>query len=143
MSEPDPILTVPADLHDAMVAHCRREAPREACGFLGGMPPLVSSIHPLRNIAETGEIRYLADPLDQIEAERALRARKARVLAIYHSHPKWQAVPSKADLQENYCGELPRIIVSLLGEEPEVRVWRLHPESYEELPWRIVPAAGG
>jgi proteasome lid subunit RPN8/RPN11 len=137
MSDPDLVLLLPAEIHDAMVAHCRREAPLECCGILGGVAPRVSSFHPLRNAA-TSETRYDADPRDLIDAVVALRERGAEILAIYHSHPRWPAVPSRTDLDENHYGDVPRIIVSLLGETPEVRVWRLRPESYEELPWRIV-----
>jgi [CysO sulfur-carrier protein]-S-L-cysteine hydrolase len=134
---PEP-LAIPAQIHDAMVAHCRREAPLECCGLLGGHPPLVSSFHPMRN-ASASETRYDADARDLVDAVVDLRARGAEILAIYHSHPRWAAIPSRTDLQENHYGAVPRIIVSLLGPEPEVRVWRLDPESYEELPWRIVP----
>ena len=98
-----------------MVAHCERESPLECCGILGGISPRVSSIHPLRNDL-VSETRYNADPQDLIEAHIALRERGAEILAIYHSHPRWQAVPSKTDLDENYYGPCPRIIVSLCGE---------------------------
>jgi [CysO sulfur-carrier protein]-S-L-cysteine hydrolase len=130
-------LEIPRDLHDAMVAHCLREAPLECCGLLGGFAPRVSSFHPLRNAAAS-ETRYDADPHDLIAAVVALRERGAEILAIYHSHPRWEAVPSKTDLRENHYGPVPRIIVSLLDEVPVVRIWRLDPDSYEELPWRIV-----
>jgi [CysO sulfur-carrier protein]-S-L-cysteine hydrolase len=132
------LLLIPADFHDVMVAHCVREAPLECCGLLGGVSPLVSSIHPLRN-ASASEVRYDADPRDLIEAVQTLRAREAEILAIYHSHPRWAAIPSKTDLAENHYGDVPRIIVSLLGEIPEVRIWRLDEDSYEELSWRITP----
>jgi proteasome lid subunit RPN8/RPN11 len=132
------VLTIPAAIRDAMVEHCLREAPLECCGLLGGVGPLVSSIHPLRN-AEASETRYNADPQDLIRAVVDLRARAAEILAIYHSHPRWAAVPSQTDLRENHYGAVPRIIVSLLGPEPDVRVWRLDPDSYEELPWRLAP----
>ncbi len=129
-------LLIPAEYHDAMVAHCVREAPLECCGLLGGVAPLVSSFHPLRN-ASASEVRYDADPRDLIAAVQSLRVRGAEILAIYHSHPRWAAVPSRTDLAENHYGEVPRIIVSLAGETPEVRVWRLDPDSYVELSWRI------
>jgi len=126
-----------------MVAHCLREAPLECCGILGGVPPRVSSFHPLRNAAAS-ETHYDADPHDLIEAVVALRNRQAEILAIYHSHPRWEAVPSRTDLQENHYGPVPRIIVSLLDATPVVRVWRLDRDAYQELPWRIVgPAATG
>lgn len=137
-ARPADALTIPAALHDAMVAHCVRDAPLECCGLLGGVAPLVSSIHPLRN-SDASETRYNADPQDLIRAVVDLRSRGAEILAIYHSHPRWPAIPSQTDLRENHYGAVPRIIVSLLDPAPVVRVWRLDPESYVELPWRLVP----
>lgn len=137
-------LEIPRDLHDAMVAHCVREAPLECCGLLGGFGPRVASFYPMRNAAAS-ETRYYADERDLIAVQLALRDRGEDILAIYHSHPRWEAVPSKADLSENHYGPVPRIIISLLKEVPVVRVWRLDEDSFEELPWRIVAAtdAGG
>jgi proteasome lid subunit RPN8/RPN11 len=137
----DAPLEIPSDVVEAMVAHCRREAPLECCGLLGGSPPRVSSFHPLRNAAAS-PTRYDADPADLIAAVVDLRRRGAEILAIYHSHPQWQAVPSAVDLRENHYGAVPRIIVSLLDEPPDVRAWRLDPESYEELAWVAVEPLG-
>jgi [CysO sulfur-carrier protein]-S-L-cysteine hydrolase len=135
---PEP-LEIPADILEAMVAHCRQEAPLECCGILGGVSPRVSSIHSLRN-TDASPVRYNADPRDLIDAVVALRDRGAEILAIYHSHPKHPPIPSATDLRKNYYDDMPRIIVSLLGPEPEVRVWRLDLDSYEELPWNCVKA---
>ena len=135
------MLLIPADHHDAMVAHCLREAPLECCGLLGGVAPLVSSFHPLRNTSAS-KVRYDADPRDLIAAMLELRARGADVLAIYHSHPRSRPTPSRVDLAENFeWGATPRIIVGLLGPTPEVRVWRLDRDSYEELPWSLTPGS--
>jgi proteasome lid subunit RPN8/RPN11 len=131
-------LQITAAVRDAMVAHCLQEAPLEACGLLGGVSPLVTSFHPLRNSSQS-ESRYDADPRDLIAAVQALRGRGEEILALYHSHPRWAAVPSQTDLRENHYGDVPRIIVSLLGPDPEVRIWRLDPESYEELSWDLIP----
>jgi [CysO sulfur-carrier protein]-S-L-cysteine hydrolase len=131
-------LEIPRDILDAMIAHCVREAPLECCGILGGVaPPLVTSYYPLRNESQS-ETRYNADPHDLINTQLELRRRGEDILAIYHSHPRWDAIPSRTDLAENYYGEVPRIIVSLLGDIPDVRVWRLEPDSFLELPWRPV-----
>jgi proteasome lid subunit RPN8/RPN11 len=132
-------LLIPRAIHDAMVAHCLREAPLECCGLLGGTAKRVSSLHPLRN-ASASENRYDADPQDLIAAVVELRRREAEIVAIYHSHPRWAAIPSRTDLAENHYGDVPRIIVSLLGPTPDVRIWRLEPDSYQELPWQIVPS---
>ena len=133
---PTPLLTIPRDIHDAMVRHCLDEAPLECCGILGGVFPEVSLFYPV-TIDQKSETRYNADPKDLINAIRDLRDREAEILAIYHSHPRWEAVPSQADLRLNYYGAVPRIIVSLLEPEPVVRIWRLSPDSYQELGWRI------
>ena len=130
-------LEIPAATRDAMVDHCLREAPLEACGILGGAGRRVASFFPLRNELKD-EARYRADPRELIAAVQALRARDEEILALYHSHPKTDAIPSRTDLRENYYGDVPRIIVSLAGPEPEVRIWRLDPEAFEELPWRVV-----
>jgi proteasome lid subunit RPN8/RPN11 len=135
-------LEIPRDLHDAMVAHCQRESPLECCGILGGFSPRVTSIHPLRNDLAS-ETRYNAAPEDLIEAHIDLRQRGADILAIYHSHPRSHAEPSKIDLDENHYGPVPRIIVSLSGKSPDVRVWRLEEDSFEELPWTIIEHEAG
>jgi [CysO sulfur-carrier protein]-S-L-cysteine hydrolase len=134
-------LEIPADLHGAMIAHCRRDDPFECCGILGGVPPRVLSLHPLRNI-EASRTRYTADPKELIQALVWLREQHRETLAIYHSHPRWEAVPSATDLTQNYWGEMPRIIVSLLTDPPDVRVWRLSPNSFQELPWKLIGPTG-
>jgi proteasome lid subunit RPN8/RPN11 len=131
-----PPLTIPREIHDAMVAHCVMEAPLECCGILGGVFPHVSLFYPLGN-ASASETRYDADPNDLLRVVVDLRAREAEMLAIYHSHPRWKAVPSRADLELNHYGPLPRIIVSLLASPPVVRAWRLDADSFEELPWQL------
>ena len=138
MSELDSGLIVPLSIHDAMVAHCLKDSPLEACGILGGKFPLVSSFHPLRNAAAS-ETYYDADHQELIAAVVTIREAGGEFLAIYHSHPKWQAVPSKTDLRDNHYGPLPRIIVSLLEPSPDVRIWRLDEDSFTELSWRVVP----
>ena len=101
-------------------------------------------------VPPAAERRGQRDPLQRRSArpDRRRRLRSAssgaEILAIYHSHPRWEAVPSRTDLRENHYGPVPRIIVSLLDETPDVRVWRLDPDSYQELPWRIVePSSRG
>jgi proteasome lid subunit RPN8/RPN11 len=130
-------LEIPGPILVEMIEHCRRDAPLEACGLLGGVPPRADAIYPLRNAAAS-ETRYDADPADLIAAVRSMRGRGTQILAIYHSHPKWAPIPSATDLSENYYQDVPRIIVSLLAPEAEVRVWKLEPDRYEELPWRVV-----
>jgi [CysO sulfur-carrier protein]-S-L-cysteine hydrolase len=136
-SSAQPALEIPRHILDAMVSHCVREAPLECCGILCGIAPRVSLFYSLRNDMKS-ETRYNADPHDLLAAHIDFRRQGAEILAIYHSHPRWQAVPSQTDLDENHYGPVPRIIVSLLSDSPEVRVWRLDTDSFHELPWEII-----
>jgi proteasome lid subunit RPN8/RPN11 len=130
-------LRIPENIYRAMIDQSRRESPLECCGVLGGTETQVHSIHPLRNVAAS-QTRYAADEQQLVEAHRWLRDRQWQIVAIYHSHPRWPAVPSKTDLELNYWGDMPRIIVSLLVEPAEIRVWRLAADSFQELPWTLV-----
>ena len=109
----------------------------------GGVAPRVSSFHPLRNVAAS-ETRYNADPKELVEAWRsAPRAEVAQILAIYHSHPRWEAVPSTTDLKQNLLGrDAPDHRLLARRSLPDVRVWRLDPDSFQELPWKLVEPDG-
>ncbi len=133
-----PALTIPEPVFRAMVDHCLRESPLECCGVLGGSGRVVDSLHAFRNHLAS-ETLYEADPQDVIVAVRELRERGAEFVALYHSHPRWPAIPSKTDLRRNYYGDLPRIIVSLQSDPPVTRAWRLDAETYEEIPIELKP----
>ena len=57
-----------------------------------------------------------------------MRGRDLQVLAVYHSHPTSEAVPSRTDLERNYSPEVVNLIVSLQTTEAVVRGWWLTAE---------------
>jgi len=130
-------LLLPRSIYLQMIAHCIDQAPLEACGILGGLGERAVAIHPLRNELAS-PTRYQAQAVDLLAAFRSLEQAQLQLLAIYHSHPQSQPIPSRVDLDQNYYEFVPRIIVSLMEAEPVVRVWRLDPDSYTELEWSIV-----
>ncbi len=130
-------ILIPQDVYDAVLSHASREHPLECCGLLGGVGSLVDSIFPLRNV-EHSEVRYSAHPTDLIQAVIALRKRSSEILVIYHSHPASPAIPSRIDLEANYYGDLPRMIVSLEGEVPVAAVWQLGTTTFKAIPWRVL-----
>ena len=134
---PDSVnLRILPDIQQAMVDHCLTEKPLECCGILAGRHGHAWEIYKLPN-ANQSETRYNADPQALIKAVQAMRRNGTEIMAIYHSHPRWQPIPSQTDLKENHYGEVPRIIVGLLKSPPECRVWRFldEPLRYEELTW--------
>src|SRR5256885_715037 len=65
-------LILTADLHAAMLAHCRREYPLECCGLLAGHPPRAEALYPFRNELAR-ESRYSAHPRDLLRTFVSLR----------------------------------------------------------------------
>lgn len=108
-----------ADL-EAIVGHCRRELPNEACGLLGGRDGRVESLHPVKS-APPSPSRFTMDPGSQYRALEAIGRAGQELIGIYHSHPGGPASPSSVDVDEafwpatalpNYPGVF-QVIVSL------------------------------
>lgn len=134
------ILTLPFAILRQMIEHTRAESPRECCGLLSGRGLDVVAIHPLANEASDPEREFfVAEGL--FEPYRRMREADHELLAIYHSHPASEAIPSKKDIERNYYGDLPHFIVSLAGPEPVVRGYRLGTDGFDAIQWRLLPEA--
>jgi proteasome lid subunit RPN8/RPN11 len=106
-----------------MLAHARREAPRECCGLLIGKGDSVDRSVPARNLDETAT-RYLIDPEDHFAAIHTARAEGFEVIGAYHSHPSSAPVPSPTDVAEaNGGSDFVYVIVSLVNDD--VRAYRI------------------
>lgn len=125
-------LVLPPPLLAELVARCRAELPLEACGFLAGRDGAVSQVLPVANeLASPTAFRTEAH--STLAAFRAMRAAGTDLLAVYHSHPTSDPVPSRRDVAENTYGETPWVIVGFAGGEPAVRAWRLGADGVTEL----------
>jgi proteasome lid subunit RPN8/RPN11 len=136
------LLQMSRRFHAEMIAHARAELPDECCGLLAGpivpqeagVPPVgrVTDRYPLVNAAAS-PVRYDADPKSLFLAFRDMRQRGLELLAIYHSHPTSDPVPSRTDLARNFYGpEVVHLIVSLSAEPPSIRAWRLEGDTFTE-----------
>lgn len=139
-------LLVPQSVYEAMIAQARAELPAECCGFLAGTiepgePPtaLVIERYPLVNKLAS-PVAFESEPRSLVAADKGIRERKLEVVAIYHSHPASDPVPSKTDLAMNYWPGVVNLIISLKTEPAIVRGWWLEEATYREAEWRIVEA---
>jgi proteasome lid subunit RPN8/RPN11 len=131
----DQKLQIPRRLLDEMLAQAVAELPNECCGLLAGRDGWVTHRYPLRN-ALASPVRYESDPKDLFAAYKDMRRHGTEELAIYHSHPTSDPVPSRTDLERNFYGPaVVHIIISLKDAEPHVRAWRLRQTSYVEVGW--------
>lgn len=131
------MLYVTPDQLRQVIAHCQREAPNEACGFLSGLDGRVAAVHPMTNI-EPSPVSYLMDPREQIKVFRELDARGETLVAIYHSHPAGRPFPSRKDIDMAFYPESIYLIVSL-EEGVEVRAFRIVEGQVTEVPIQITP----
>jgi proteasome lid subunit RPN8/RPN11 len=136
-------LIISRRIYDDMIAQARSELPNECCGILAGTVHdsssrvgEVSHRYPLVNAAAS-VVEYLSDPKSMFEAVRDMRQRQIDILAIYHSHPGSDPVPSRIDLERNYSPEVVNLIISLKGGVARVCGWWLEGNSCREADWRL------
>jgi proteasome lid subunit RPN8/RPN11 len=137
---------LPAQLIEEMFAQAKAELPNECCGVLAGrVEPdgrgRVLWRYPLRNALASPK-EYESDPMDMFAAERDMRRRGIHILAVYHSHPASDAVPSQTDRERNYSPEVVNLIISHQAGTPTMRGWRLTADSATETGWEVAGEEG-
>jgi proteasome lid subunit RPN8/RPN11 len=121
--------------HDDIVEHARETAPAECCGLLIGTAESIVEAARTTNLASDPN-RFEMDPGDHIRARREARTRGLDVLGFYHSHPRSPAIPSARDRAEAWYPGYLYLIVSVRAEPADVRLYRLDPEGFVEVPWQ-------
>ncbi len=134
-------LSIPRSVYEGMVWHALAEAPLECCGLLAGIVRSdgigeVRLRYPLLNAAAS-PIEFESEPASHFSADRDIRRQGLEVLAIYHSHPTSEPVPSCKDRERSWSAEVVNLILSLITKPPTVRGWWLSAETYREAEWAI------
>lgn len=121
---------------EAMVQHSREEAPREACGILGGRDGRVLRLFRARN-SRSDNVTYYMEPRDQLRIFRQLDEEGLELVALYHSHPASPAYPSATDVAQAFYPDSVYVIVSLASEPPQVRAFRIREGGVQEVTLRL------
>jgi proteasome lid subunit RPN8/RPN11 len=135
-------LLIPRRHYNAMVAQAKAELPNECCGLLAGLVELSNLGRVLQRYALINNAasprEYLADDRTLFDAYRDMHARGLDLLAVYHSHPVSDPVPSQKDLERNYFENVMHLIISLKLDEPQMRGWWLGETDYREAEWECI-----
>lgn len=105
--------------------------PHEGCGLLigkrGWRDHVIWRVTRARNLnLARARDRYLLDPRDFLEADRAARQENMEVLGVWHSHPDHPALPSETDRAAAWP-DWSYVIVAVTGDGvQDVRAWRLN-----------------
>jgi proteasome lid subunit RPN8/RPN11 len=121
--------------------HALAESPLECCGLLAGVIRTdgvgeVRLRYPLVNAAAS-PVEFESEPRSHFSADRDINRQGLEVLAIYHSHPTSEPVPSRKDVERNYSPDVVNFILSLTYTPPRMRGWWLGEKDYREAKWAI------
>jgi desampylase len=122
---------------DAIIAHAVDARPRECCGLLIGTRDAILEAVKSGNLSGDPN-RFELDPAVHIHARRSARERGLVVIGFYHSHPHSAAVPSPTDLAEATYDDAVQLIVGVVSDECEARLYRYSGGSYESIPMERV-----
>ena len=121
------MLTIQIEVVDAMLAQAHQDHPVETCGIIAGLEGsnMPSRLIPMRNAAES-ETFFKFDPQQQLQIWKEMAARGEEPIAIYHSHTKSPAFPSRTDIE--YASE-PQSHYVIISTDPkykqEIRSFRI------------------
>jgi proteasome lid subunit RPN8/RPN11 len=131
------VLRLAGEMRRAIERQARAELPNECCGILAGRlldasgKPLaiVDATHCFPLVNEAASPReFLSEANCLFAAHRQMRDLGLEIVAIYHSHPATQAVPSATDRQRHYYPDVMSLILSLENETADLRGWWLSAE---------------
>jgi proteasome lid subunit RPN8/RPN11 len=135
-------LLIPRPIYEAILAHARDELPAECCGLLAGTLSEgvghVTQHLPLVNALKS-PTEYESEARSMLAAQKAIRASGTQELAVYHSHPASEPIPSRRDLERSYGEGVVNLIIGLRGAEAEVRGWWFANDGAREAKWVIDP----
>ena len=109
----------------ALRDHAQKDAPREACGLLVGVGQQAREVIAVPNIAADPIHHYHLDDETLGRTLLSLDARHLDLVAIYHSHPDGEAIPSPTDIRQATFPDTPYLIVGLRGG-PHMAAWQIH-----------------
>jgi proteasome lid subunit RPN8/RPN11 len=98
------VLRIEREIHDAIVAHARRDHPDEACGVVAGPEgsDRPERFVPMLNAARSPTF-YEFDSADLLALYKEMAAKDEEPVVIYHSHTATEAYPSRTDI--SYASE--------------------------------------
>lgn len=118
-------MRLPRALADELVAHAREDMPNECCGLIAGRDGTAIRVMRTTN-TEASPFMYVMDPREQMRLMEEVEDAGEDLLAIYHSHTRSAAYPSRTDVDLAFFPDPLYVIVSLADRDaPEIRAFRL------------------
>ena len=108
-----------------LVDHAIADLPNECCGMISGEDGLATGVFRAAN-SEGSPFMYVMDPREQLRIMEDIDEAGQDLLAIYHSHTRSAAYPSRTDVELAFFPDTLYLIVSIADRDaPEIRAFRL------------------
>lgn len=118
-------MRLPRTLAQELVAHAIADLPNECCGMISGQGSDAIAVHRAAN-TEASPFMYVMDPQEQLRIMNEIDAAGDDLVAIYHSHTRSAAYPSRTDVDLAFFAETLYLIVSIADRDaPEIRAFRI------------------
>ena len=117
-------MKIKKEIYKNIVAHAKKLAPIEACGYLASQNDVIIKHYELTNIDQSEE-HFSFDPAEQFATVKDARANALDVQAVYHSHPATPARPSQEDIKLAYDPNISYVIISLADGGEDVKSFKI------------------
>ena len=118
------MVTLSRAIADEIAAHAIAGLPDEACGIVAGRDGVATRFHPAIN-GDPSPFRYSIDAQDLLRIVTAIDDADEDVLAIYHSHTRSPAFPSRTDVELAFWPDAAYLIVSLASDPPDLKAYSI------------------
>ncbi len=134
------MLRIDRAIHEAIVAHARRDHPDEACGVVAGPEgsDTPTRFVPMLNAARSPTF-YEFDSADLLALYKEMAANDEEPVVVYHSHTATEAYPSRTDISYASEPNAHYVLVSTRSDdEAEFRSYRIVDGEVTEEPVELV-----
>ena len=131
------MIKITSAILEGIILQAQNELPNETCGLLAGIENVVHKQIAMTNTDHSPE-HFSFDPSEQFQALRTARSEGLELIANYHSHPETPSRPSVEDIRLAYDPDILYLILSLAGEIPVLKAFRIQNGISNEEPVEIV-----
>lgn len=112
-------------LAQELIDHALADLPNECCGMIAGRGGTATRVLRATN-SQGSPFMYVMDPREQLRMMDAIDQSGDDLLAIYHSHTRSAAYPSRTDVELAFYPDTLYLIVSVADRDaPDIRAFRL------------------
>lgn len=129
------MLTISLNLLVQMQSHLQSCLPNEGCGLVLGSGKNASIVLPITNVLAS-QTRFRMDALELLAALRKMEEDDLSLVAVFHSHPTGESLPSPTDLEEYLHPESAMLIFSQPGEW-KMSAFKVKDGQFEEFPLQL------